>query len=224
MTRLIEITVEPDAIVAGAEATIHVSVTNNGDKTCTQIRASLLFPPDLLVVSGLPLVEIPSLPPGGIAKRAFQVEATRAGTCPLAVQYCSYRDPLGQVQRLPTLTLPLLALEKVAEGAVSQDAHAHNPTLPQAPQELRPDQRNTLHQALLAAFDVDSLRMMLSFQMGTSLDVIARSGSRSQAAFEVIVWAERAGRVQELVCSARASVPGNQKLARFAEQFEGRPT
>jgi hypothetical protein len=86
-------------------------------------------------------------------------------------------------------------------------------------QQIHPDQREGLHAALIDAFTKEELGRMLHFRMDMRLDHIAGDGNLSKVAHEVISWAERAGRVQELVREARAFVPGNPTLRAFAEQF-----
>jgi hypothetical protein len=77
-----------------------------------------------------------------------------------------------------------------------------------------------LQNALLAAFNRETLQRMLRTKMDIRLDHIAGNGPFTDAVCDVIDWAEREGRVEQLVREASAFVPGNEQLQRFASEFE----
>jgi hypothetical protein len=73
--------------------------------------------------------------------------------------------------------------------------------------------KQQIHDALLSAFPTRAaLAQMLTFHMDVTLDAIVGNGGLSQQVFELVVWAEAQGREQELMASARKSVPGNTAL------------
>jgi hypothetical protein len=85
---------------------------------------------------------------------------------------------------------------------------------------LAPGQFEGLQNALLDAFNCQTLRRMLRTKLDTRLDHIAGNGPFADVVYDVIDWAEREGCVERLVRAARAFVPGNETLERFASEFE----
>jgi hypothetical protein len=81
-------------------------------------------------------------------------------------------------------------------------------------------QFRALQNVLLAAYSRESLRRMLRTQMDVRLDQIAGNGPFTDVVCDVIDWAERDGRVAQLIREAAAFVPGNEQLQRFASEFE----
>ena len=67
-----------------------------------------------------------------------------------------------------------------------------------------------LRDALLAAYPRrDDLRMMARVELGENLDAIAGGDTLRAVAFSLIEWAQRTGRVEELIAGARRGNPGN---------------
>ena len=75
--------------------------------------------------------------------------------------------------------------------------------------------------SLLDAYDEGSLRQMVRFQLDEHLDLIAGGGNLAQVVFNLIAWAERTGRIAELIVKAQAYNPGNARLAAFARSVPG---
>jgi hypothetical protein len=75
-----------------------------------------------------------------------------------------------------------------------------------------------LQQALLRAFDEPALKQMVRFYLGEDLPAIAGGANFGDIVFNLISWAERTGRTQELVSGAAASNPHNSELKTFAAQ------
>jgi hypothetical protein len=75
--------------------------------------------------------------------------------------------------------------------------------------------------SLLDAYDENSLSQMVRFQLEERLDLIAGGGNLSQVVFNLIAWAERTGRIAELIAKAQAANPGNARLAAFARSLPG---
>ena len=75
--------------------------------------------------------------------------------------------------------------------------------------------------SLLDAYDEGSLRQMVRFQLDEHLDLIAGGGNLAQVVFDLIAWAERTGRIAELIGKAQAYNPGNARLAVFARSVPG---
>ena len=75
--------------------------------------------------------------------------------------------------------------------------------------------------SLLDAYDEGSLRQMVRFQLDEHLDLIAGGGNLVQVVFSLIAWAERTGRIAELVAKAQTYNPGNARLAAFVRSVPG---
>jgi len=74
-----------------------------------------------------------------------------------------------------------------------------------------------LRDALLAAYPRrDDLRMMARVELGENLDAIAGGDTLRAVAFSLIEWAQRTGRVEELIAGARRGNPGNPALQAVA--------
>ena len=62
---------------------------------------------------------------------------------------------------------------------------------------------------------------MVRFQMDEQLNAIAGGDNLSRVVFDLIAWAERTGRIAELIGKAQAYNPGNARLAAFARSLPG---
>lgn len=77
--------------------------------------------------------------------------------------------------------------------------------------------RKALHQALVDAFpSYDSMAQMVELELGENLNALAGGTSTTQAAFDLIVWAEARGHVRALVEAALAANGGNAPLQAVA--------
>ena len=87
--------------------------------------------------------------------------------------------------------------------------------------KLTGKERQAIHHALLHAFpSISDLTMLLSFSMDQRLDsIVSPSGSLSEAVFELLVWAESHGSLEELLTQALASNPGNSALRSIVQQL-----
>jgi hypothetical protein len=86
---------------------------------------------------------------------------------------------------------------------------------------LAPQEMKQLHRALLSGFDHDTLRMLVQLELAESLDAIVPSGSLSSVAFDLIMWAERQGRTEELIKAVMAVQPKNQEIAALGNLLPG---
>ena len=78
-----------------------------------------------------------------------------------------------------------------------------------------------IQQASLDGYSLDTLRMIMRIELGENLEAIAGPGALSTVAFVLIEWAERTGRVQELINGALAQQPGNALIRALHEQSKG---
>jgi hypothetical protein len=89
--------------------------------------------------------------------------------------------------------------------------------------KLTGPQFGQLQQALVGAFDIDSLRMMVRIQMSENLDAIAGSGNLRKVVYDLIDWAQRTGNLDRLLDGALADVPGNPQLQAVNKALRGQP-
>ena len=79
-----------------------------------------------------------------------------------------------------------------------------------------------LQAALLSAFTSKTkLQQMVRIQMGENLDAIA-SGDLSDITFDLIIWADEQGRLDDLIMGAYRTNAGNAKLKAFVKEYFGR--
>jgi hypothetical protein len=82
-------------------------------------------------------------------------------------------------------------------------------------------QLRRLQTALLSAFPFrGELERLLRFEMDKLLDEIVSSHNLSQDVFELILWAEAQGRLEELIQAAYRANPSNRELSEFIKQYE----
>jgi hypothetical protein len=84
---------------------------------------------------------------------------------------------------------------------------------------LDANQLGQVHLALLQGFDRDELRMMLRLQLDEDLDAVAGDDELKKVVFNLITWAERSGRLDDLVAGALAANPQSKELQRLAADF-----
>lgn len=108
--------------------------------------------------------------------------------------------------------LQQLLASALARGAADPPAPqpplAHDPT----PARLDGVMLKRIQEALLSAFNLAELRSLVRTDLDKDLDHITTGGSLTSIVFELTTWAERNGRLQELVEKARAVRPGNPLL------------
>lgn len=84
---------------------------------------------------------------------------------------------------------------------------------------LSQSEAKQLNEALLSAYNPNSLKRMLFFQLGKHLDQIAGPGNFLNVVFAVITTAEMEGWTNDLVHAAHDANPGNPKLKAFTDQY-----
>jgi hypothetical protein len=78
--------------------------------------------------------------------------------------------------------------------------------------------------ALAKAFDAFELKQMLLTEMDIHLDHIIGGGPFGQVVFNLVGWAERRGRVVELIRAAYRERPGNDQVRTIYQKFGLAPT
>lgn len=76
---------------------------------------------------------------------------------------------------------------------------------------MTPNQRQQLHRTLLSAFDLAGLRQLTRFALDKDLDEIS-VGTLTERVAELIAYAERTGRLQQLVTGAIEQNPDNEHV------------
>jgi len=80
---------------------------------------------------------------------------------------------------------------------------------------LSGQQFKSLQEALLFTYTPELLRGMLKVNLEVDLDAIAGGSNFSAIVFNLIDWAQRTGRLSELIQSAAQDQPKNEKLQEF---------
>lgn len=76
------------------------------------------------------------------------------------------------------------------------------------------------HEALLSAFDKPALSQMLQFEMGVNINAVAGGDNMSAIAFNLVDWAQRTGRLGELIAAADRSCAGNPEVKAFVASLQ----
>lgn len=76
-----------------------------------------------------------------------------------------------------------------------------------------------LQEIMLGAFTLASLKQMVRFELGENLDSIAGGGNSSEVVFNLLDWAERTGRANDLVEAAHRANSGNPQLKAFYQSW-----
>ncbi len=86
---------------------------------------------------------------------------------------------------------------------------------------LSKEEYQQLQEALLSAFpSKETLRQMVRFELGASLDAIAGGSNQSEVIFNLIGWAETCGKSQALIEGAYHHNSTNPKLKAFYENYQ----
>jgi len=82
-----------------------------------------------------------------------------------------------------------------------------------------------LHAALMSAFDHEALERLVRFRMDFNLSQVVGAGQNLETAvFELLVWAQHHGRLEELVRAASQTNPGNADLRNVAGMLAQMPS
>lgn len=77
------------------------------------------------------------------------------------------------------------------------------------PVKLSRQQFVQLEHALYGSFNRDELRMLVRIALGQDLDAVSKDGDLSLQVFDVITWAEKRNKVQDLIAAACDLRPDN---------------
>jgi hypothetical protein len=121
----------------------------------------------------------------------------------------------------PPIAVPVAGAAAVQPTAAQPGLSASNPP-PAAPSSvaaaitrLSGPQFKKFHEALLAAFDQEALTQMVRMEMGVNINSVAGGSNLSAIAFNLIDWAQRTGRLSELIAAAARSSGDNPEIKTF---------
>src|SRR5262245_12790970 len=81
---------------------------------------------------------------------------------------------------------------------------------------LSADQTKKLHAAILAGFSGNDLEQLVRFELNERLDNLVRPGALTDVVLGLIDWADKQGRVEELVQAVQRARPANKEFQRLA--------
>ena len=160
---MIEITVSPGRIRAGAASDVEIRMTNRGQDAFLNIIFTIRMPVGLIRLHGQDKIRVPKLSPGQSFTSPLRVRAEKPGRYQLTSPNFSYRDHAGHARRNTDFT---------AEIAVDpQPGPASEPviTAELKTTELPLGGWSTLHSRIVNVGDVDvsELKITLSGQVDT---------------------------------------------------------
>lgn len=86
-----------------------------------------------------------------------------------------------------------------------------------AARSAQADEIGALVRALAESFDLDEIRELVRLRLAIRLEnVVPAAGPLKDVIFDLVDWADRQGRLQELIAAAQQERPGNEALARLA--------
>jgi hypothetical protein len=88
----------------------------------------------------------------------------------------------------------------------------------EVPQSKLGRQRAALHHALVAAFDLPGLRLLVQRQLGNEHELVWRDSPRTFG-YELIRWAEVNGRYADLVAAAVAEAPDHPAIQAYLAEY-----
>lgn len=109
--------------------------------------------------------------------------------------------------------------ELLAAIELFNEQHSHNSSPgramashAQSVKQLTKEQFRALYVAILSAFNEDNLRLLVRFHLNENLDEIVGAGSLSEKVYDLLVWAEKYGKVRTLLDAAKEENENNPEL------------
>src|SRR5262249_42509627 len=81
---------------------------------------------------------------------------------------------------------------------------------------LSGDQTKKLHTAILGGFNGSDLEQLARLELGERVDNLVKTGTLSDVVLHLIDWAEKHGRVEDLIRAVQRSRPANKEIQRLA--------
>jgi hypothetical protein len=81
---------------------------------------------------------------------------------------------------------------------------------------LSAEQTKKLHAAILSGFSGNDLEQLARFELNERLDSLVPAGALSDVVLKLIDWAEKQGRVEDLVRAVQRARPANKEIQKLA--------
>jgi len=104
---MIQVTLEPTQLVVDQPNELIVRLTNVGRGTYTNVVFKLVLPVQVVLLQGPDRIKIPLLDAGQSIMHTMHLRPKQVGTWVLTSSNFSYRDTLGQSQRISNVRLEL---------------------------------------------------------------------------------------------------------------------
>jgi hypothetical protein len=142
------------------------------------------------------------------------VKSPTAGTvpAPIAVPVTSQARPNSAVTA-PAQSTPIQPSTATPSSRNPPPAAASS--APLSITRLSGSQFKQLHEALLSAFDQESLTKMVRLEMDVNINSVAGGSNLSAIAYNLIDWAQRTGRLGELIAASDRSSGDNPDIQAF---------
>jgi len=98
---VIDLSIHPTEMAINESTKVTLRLTNTGVGTCTNVRLTFRFPPEILLVRGKKRLQIARLGKGESYEHDLHLKARRTGEFQFSSSNFSYRDPFGQSVRPP---------------------------------------------------------------------------------------------------------------------------
>ncbi len=102
---MIDLSIHPTEIAINKLTKVTIRLTNTGVGTCTNVRLTCRFSPEILLVRGSKRLEIPRLKKGVPYEHDLYLKARAVGEFEFSTSNFSYRNPFGQSVRPPQIKL-----------------------------------------------------------------------------------------------------------------------
>ena len=140
-----------------------------------------------------------------------------AGAGQLQRTACARALAEGFLSGKPNSATLRIAIEE--EAADHRELQAVVTSVLQKHRTLSGEQIEGLIDALIAAFSRDELQRMTHIELDVFYDTVVSNGTLTSQVYELISWAQRNGRIEDLVRGARDQNPGNQLLNEYAKSI-----
>jgi CHAT domain len=119
---MIEVSVSPAYLVEGRDTDLDVIFTNTTASACRNLVFKLSFPPEIRLLRGNELIQLPLIDAGEITSRKVRICADVVGRWRLNTANFSYRDSYDMTVRVPSVVIEVtVGAVTPAEGSSGMD-------------------------------------------------------------------------------------------------------
>jgi hypothetical protein len=192
-----ETAVEDEAAIMFAVAFYDVLGSGGNYERAFRIAANALELEDKLAAANPVLVKSPT---AGTVPAPIAVPVTGQARPNSAVTAPAQSTPIQPSTATPSSRNPPPAAASSAPLSITR---------------LSGSQFKQLHEALLSAFDQESLTKMVRLEMDVNINSVAGGSNLSAIAYNLIDWAQRTGRLGELIAASDRSSGDNPDIQAF---------